>query len=265
LDREQELKTRNYKMLIRLEFFYVLWRSSLPLKVQNKQENTTSWRGFLVKPLIFLSCNFTTSFNVSFRRWFAKTKMLIRNQLSNFGSIVDWRRRQRSEAEKQNAKYLRMENCDENCDVVAVAALTTDGRAHPRSYVCTTEKKELVSNQVLCRVARWYFLKPKIPIWVNFGGSCNGRCWYILRQFGLFCGHLVRFMVIWYVFSRFGMLYREKSGNPAVHAPSHLSYAIALSSVGLGPTLSDYVNWEVSGYAQKRPTKLDHCLLLTTK
>jgi hypothetical protein len=23
------------------------------------------------------------------------------------------------------------------------------------------------------RVTRWY--KPKIPIWVNFGGSCNGR------------------------------------------------------------------------------------------
>jgi hypothetical protein len=26
------------------------------------------------------------------------------------------------------------------------------------------------------RVARWYIFKPKIPIWVNFGESCNGRC-----------------------------------------------------------------------------------------
>jgi hypothetical protein len=31
--------------------------------------------------------------------------------------------------------------------------------------------------------------------------------WYILWSFGTFCGHLV-------YFSHFGMLYREKSGNP---------------------------------------------------
>jgi hypothetical protein len=31
--------------------------------------------------------------------------------------------------------------------------------------------------------------------------------WYILWSFGIFCGHLVHF-------SRFGMFYREKSGNP---------------------------------------------------
>jgi hypothetical protein len=30
------------------------------------------------------------------------------------------------------------------------------------------------------RVARWYIFKPKIQFWVKFGGSCNGRCWYIL-------------------------------------------------------------------------------------
>jgi hypothetical protein len=48
------------------------------------------------------------------------------------------------------------------------------------------------------------FSNQKIPIWVNFGGSCNGRCWYILWPFSLFnChfahifrGHLVYFMVI---------------------------------------------------------------------
>jgi hypothetical protein len=44
---------------------------------------------------------------------------------------------------------------------------------------------------------------------------------YIMGPFGLFygyvgisCGNLVYFMVIWYIFSRFGMLYQEKSGNP---------------------------------------------------
>jgi hypothetical protein len=47
-------------------------------------------------------------------------------------------------------------------------------------------------------VARWFILKPKIPIWVNFGGFCNGRCWYILLPFGLFYGRLVNFMAIWF-------------------------------------------------------------------
>jgi hypothetical protein len=28
-------------------------------------------------------------------------------------------------------------------------------------------------------------------------------------------GHLVYFVVIWYIFPRFGILYLEKSGNPA--------------------------------------------------
>jgi hypothetical protein len=46
----------------------------------------------------------------------------------------------------------------------------------------------------------------KIPIWVNFGGSCNGRCCIFYSQlvyllpFGTQCGHLVYFMDIWYIF-----------------------------------------------------------------
>jgi hypothetical protein len=109
-----------------------------------------------------------------------------------------------------------------------------------------------------------YILSPKEPILaelpdgifsnqslilVNFGGSCNGRClyilwsfgifcghlvyflvnWYILWPFGIFCGHLVYFVAIWYIlwpfgilcghlvyFSRLGMLHRENSGSPAL-------------------------------------------------
>jgi hypothetical protein len=30
------------------------------------------------------------------------------------------------------------------------------------------------------RVARWFVFKPKILLWVNFGGPLNGKCWYIL-------------------------------------------------------------------------------------
>jgi hypothetical protein len=29
------------------------------------------------------------------------------------------------------------------------------------------------------------FFKPKIPIWVNFGVSCNERCWKISWSFDL--------------------------------------------------------------------------------
>jgi hypothetical protein len=57
------------------------------------------------------------------------------------------------------------------------------------------------------------FSKQKIPIWVNFGGSCNEN--EILWTFGLFYCNLVYFVVILVYFSRFGVLYQEKSVNPA--------------------------------------------------
>jgi hypothetical protein len=44
---------------------------------------------------------------------------------------------------------------------------------------------------------------------------------YILLPLGIFCTHLVYFMVIWYIFPHFGMLYQEKSGNPALKAVSN--------------------------------------------
>jgi hypothetical protein len=96
----------------------------------------------------------------------------------------------------------------------------------------------------------------KNPIRVNFGEFCKWKVsvfvmaiwsilhqidifyghlvyfvviWYILWSFGIFCGHLVYFVVIWYIlwsfgifcgnlvyFPLFGMLYKTKSGNPAV-------------------------------------------------
>jgi hypothetical protein len=39
--------------------------------------------------------------------------------------------------------------------------------------------------------------------------------WSFLRLFGIF-------LVIWYIFSRFGMVYQEESGNPA---PAQLPFA----------------------------------------
>jgi hypothetical protein len=95
-----------------------------------------------------------------------------------------------------------------------------------RNCVCTggSFSNVLLTAAFGTGVARWHIFKPKIPIWVNFGGTCNGRClytyfmsiWSIFWPFGILCGHLVYFTydVFWNIFSRFGMLYKEKSGNP---------------------------------------------------
>jgi hypothetical protein len=48
----------------------------------------------------------------------------------------------------------------------------------------------------------------------------------ILRQNGLFYGHLVHFVVIWDISPRFGKFYREKSGNPTKRPPLHVKSAV---------------------------------------
>jgi hypothetical protein len=53
------------------------------------------------------------------------------------------------------------------------------------------------------RVLQWKIL-------VNFM-----TIWSILRPLEIFYCHLVYCVVIWYIFPRFGILYEEKSGNPA--------------------------------------------------
>jgi hypothetical protein len=67
------------------------------------------------------------------------------------------------------------------------------------------------------------YFQTQIPIWVNFlkvlamedavifyGHLVKfPATWYILRHFGICCGHCA-------YFPRFGILYREKSGNHAV-------------------------------------------------
>jgi hypothetical protein len=79
------------------------------------------------------------------------------------------------------------------------------------------------------RVARRYIFKPKIQLWVNFGGSYNRRCWYILCPFGRFCGHLVHYLVIWHIFpvlvccdkKNLATLYESKRGRERVLFPLH--------------------------------------------
>jgi hypothetical protein len=50
--------------------------------------------------------------------------------------------------------------------------------------------------KILTMVARWFVFKPKIQIWVNFGGSWTGRGRYVLWTLGSFYGLLLYFMEI---------------------------------------------------------------------
>jgi hypothetical protein len=78
-----------------------------------------------------------------------------------------------------------------------------------------------VNLKLVTRVARWFVFKPKIQIWINFGGPYIVKCLYILRPLGIFYGDWGYFMTIWYIlnsygtFSGFDIMYHEKSGNPA--------------------------------------------------
>jgi hypothetical protein len=38
--------------------------------------------------------------------------------------------------------------------------------------------------------------------------------WNILQTFGIFYDRLVQFVLVWYIFPGFGIMYKEKSGNP---------------------------------------------------
>jgi hypothetical protein len=72
----------------------------------------------------------------------------------------------------------------------------------------------------------WVFLWPRCLIYVQIYSH-----WSILCPNGIFYGHLV---VIWYIFSRFGKLSREKSGNPASisgFAPSPTAQSIKVKKL----------------------------------
>jgi hypothetical protein len=95
-----------------------------------------------------------------------------------------------------------------------------------------------VPAAVNARVARWYTFRTKIPIWVNFErhaikdvGQFYGHSVYftaisytILWPFVIFCGYFG------YIFSRFGNLYQEKSGNPGQPLPPSLIFKAFICS-----------------------------------
>jgi hypothetical protein len=97
------------------------------------------------------------------------------------------------------------------------------GLSSSASYCCYCQLLSLICSvtlnvRVTGRVARWFVFKPnlgklwrvlqwKMLVYVN-------NTWSILRSFLKFYGHFVKFVVIWCIFPRFGILYKEKSGNP---------------------------------------------------
>jgi hypothetical protein len=91
---------------------------------------------------------------------------------------------------------------------------------HPAANLVAVSANENVDGKHMTlptRVARWFVLKPKFPIWEKIWRILQGEILAyfmtirnVLRTFGIFCGHLV-------YFPRFGILYQEKSGNPAAN------------------------------------------------
>jgi hypothetical protein len=69
---------------------------------------------------------------------------------------------------------------------------------------------KVVKKLVNASVAWRYIFNQKLQSCVNFGGSCNGRCWYILLTFGLFYGNFVHFMDIWYILWLLVYIFRTK-------------------------------------------------------
>jgi hypothetical protein len=66
------------------------------------------------------------------------------------------------------------------------------GRVSCRSCSCWQQGCQMV------------YFQTKNPIRVNCGGPWNAKCLYMLGQFGIFHGHWVYFMEIWYCLWSFG-------------------------------------------------------------
>jgi hypothetical protein len=71
-------------------------------------------------------------------------------------------------------------------------------RVHFSQAIRFRQISKKIGAREMTRVARWFVFKPKIQIWVSFGGSCNGRYWYILWTLGPFYSLLLYLMDIWY-------------------------------------------------------------------
>jgi hypothetical protein len=94
--------------------------------------------------------------------------------------------------------------------------LKDEPRHHRQTWMVLQAKQETGTKN---RVARWHIFKPEIPIWVNFWRDLQWNMfvrmliWSILLLFGvfwslgIFSGHLVYFVAIWYILWPLGIFY----------------------------------------------------------
>jgi hypothetical protein len=75
------------------------------------------------------------------------------------------------------------------------AKISSEWRSESK-FTFKRENDSILKVERINRVAR--FSNKIKQNWVNLGGSCNGRCWYILWTFDLYCGQLVYVISIWY-------------------------------------------------------------------
>jgi hypothetical protein len=67
------------------------------------------------------------------------------------------------------------------CNRSHAKAVEAKARVCAKASADIEQSRIFESYKMVCiRVARWFVFKPKMPIWVNFGGSCNEKSWYIL-------------------------------------------------------------------------------------
>jgi hypothetical protein len=112
------------------------------------------------------------------------------------------------------------ENCDHSIDPRLFCS--SKGKKTKSYYVALAAMKvrsqDMLRNQYCQMVPT--FSDRKNPIWVNFGRSCNGSCWYFYGIFCLFYDELVYFLVICYIlwlfeiFSPFWYVVQRKICQP---------------------------------------------------
>jgi hypothetical protein len=64
--------------------------------------------------------------------------------------------------------------------------------------------KATEARRIYTGVARWHIFKQKTLMWVNFGRSCKGRCWYFTYM-AIWSYKMA--MAIWYSLYKFGVFY----------------------------------------------------------
>jgi hypothetical protein len=129
--------------------------------------------------------------------WSVETRTTTYNDLSKLGPT---RLCSRTCGQPPPSKGLSASDC--SCQTFTVITGS--------SLISSLNQLSAHCHSVVCRVARWFIFKPKIPVWVNFGVPYIDWKMFIylmvIWTFGIFydhlvctfCSHLVHFFRFWY-------------------------------------------------------------------